>query len=111
MLLAVASHVSGPSSAELQYLDVFHPLFDPQMLELFPDGELPDLALLETSSLNLDYLDITDWNSTAASIGGSVGANMAISDWNSKHLEGGQFESLGTWGRDISGFGQQESVS
>jgi hypothetical protein len=61
------SHATGPFATEGQNLDLFHPLFDPEMLELFPDGELPDLSLLETTPMNLDYLDMTDWNPSPAS--------------------------------------------
>lgn len=37
--------------------EVFQPLFDPEMLGLFPNGELLDLAHDEMSGLNLDYLN------------------------------------------------------
>lgn len=82
ILSALSSSPSGPFAAESQNIDIFHPLFDPAMLELFPNGELPDLALLETSPLNLDYLDITEWNNTAVIAGEPVDANMAMPGWN-----------------------------
>lgn len=38
-------------------LDIFQPLLDPEMLDLFPNGELPDLSAFDTSSLNLDHFE------------------------------------------------------
>lgn len=38
-------------------LDIFQPLLDPEMLDLFPNGELPDLSAFDTSTLNLDHFD------------------------------------------------------
>lgn len=32
------------------------------MLDLFPDGEMPDLSHFETSLLSLDYFELEDWN-------------------------------------------------
>jgi hypothetical protein len=40
-----------------QTLDIFQPLLDPEMLDLFPNGELPDFSAFDTSSLNLDHFD------------------------------------------------------
>ncbi|MCJ1471554.1 hypothetical protein MMC13_000194 [Lambiella insularis] len=83
MLSALASQPSGPPAAESQNLDLFHPLFDPEMLELFPNGDLPDLALLDTSPLSLDYLDMAAWNGAAAGTRELAAANTAMSDWTS----------------------------
>jgi hypothetical protein len=46
----------GPS------LDVARPFFDPTMLDLFPNGEMPDLSHFETSLSSLDYYELDDWN-------------------------------------------------
>ncbi|KAK5061460.1 hypothetical protein LTR84_008003 [Exophiala bonariae] len=43
-------------------LDVCRPFFDPTMLDLFPDGEMPDLSHFETSLSSLDYFELDDWN-------------------------------------------------
>lgn len=48
--------------SEQQSLDVCRPFFDPTMLDLFPNGEMPDLSHFETSLLSLDYFDFDDWN-------------------------------------------------
>lgn len=79
-----------PPGPEYQNLDLFHPLFDPEMLELFPDGKLPDLSLLVTSPFSLDYLDMSDWNGTvaSASVGadagaGADGSSTVIPGWDS----------------------------
>lgn len=61
---AVSHNAPATTRANQQFDDittatfeVFQPLFDPEMLGLFPNGELPDLAHDEMSDLNLDYLD------------------------------------------------------
>lgn len=43
-----------PTQRSQEGLDILHPLFDIQMLELFPKGELPDLSDFETNQLSLD---------------------------------------------------------
>ena len=52
-----------------QSFDVCHPFFDPAMLDLFPDGELPDLAPFETIPMSLYDVGLEAWNmsSTAGS--------------------------------------------
>ena len=54
---------------EQQSFDVCHPFFDPAMLDLFPDGEMPDLSQFETVPMNFYDLEFEDWNmsSTAPS--------------------------------------------
>lgn len=51
---------------EQESLDVCRPFFDPTMLDLFPNGEMPDLSHFETSLLSLDYFGLGngdgDWN-------------------------------------------------
>lgn len=47
---------------EQNSLDVCHPFFNPTMLDLFPNGEMPDLSHFETSLLSLNYFDLEDWN-------------------------------------------------
>jgi hypothetical protein len=42
---------------ENQSLDVFYPFFDPEMLGLFPSGEMPDLSQFE-SPLTFDYFEL-----------------------------------------------------
>jgi hypothetical protein len=43
-------------------VDIFQPLLDPEMLDLFPDGELPDFSAFDTSPLNLDHFDLEGWS-------------------------------------------------
>ncbi|KIX03502.1 uncharacterized protein Z518_07055 [Rhinocladiella mackenziei CBS 650.93] len=57
--------------AENQTLDIFHPLLDPQMLELFPDGDLPDLSPFDTSPFNLDYFDFERLSSATSAVVGT----------------------------------------
>jgi len=33
------------------------------MLDLFPNREVPDFSLFDTSPFNLDYFDVDGWNS------------------------------------------------
>lgn len=51
---------------EQESLEVCRPFFDPTMLDLFPNGEMPDLSHFETSLLNVDYFELGDgdgdWN-------------------------------------------------
>lgn len=87
MLSGLALNASDSSATveshnQNQTLDIFHPLLDPEMLELFPNGELPDPSIWETGTLNLDYLDTTDWNSTAGSAGGTGAENIPMVEWN-----------------------------
>lgn len=57
------------SGHEQQRFDVAHPFFDPAMLELFPDGELPDLSQIGSLPINLYDSGLIDWN--MSSIGSS----------------------------------------
>lgn len=59
-----------------QNFDLYYPLFDREMLELFPNGQVPDLAAFDSSPLNLDYLDIGSWNNAEASL--LVAENMEL---------------------------------
>ncbi|KAK5283854.1 hypothetical protein LTR07_008212 [Exophiala xenobiotica] len=38
-------------------LDIFQPLLDPEMLDLFPNGELPDFSAFDAIPLDLDHFD------------------------------------------------------
>ena len=57
-----SSQAPGLLSADTQTLDVFCPFFDPDLLALFPNGEIPDFSEFETSPLSLDYFELDDWN-------------------------------------------------
>jgi hypothetical protein len=48
-------------SVQSQAVDILYPFFDPEMLNLFPNGEMPDLAQFETSPISLDYFEIEGW--------------------------------------------------
>ena len=65
LLYALAPHELNPLGTEQRSLDVCHPFFDPAMLDLFPDGEMPDLPQFETSQPSLDYFELEDWNMTS----------------------------------------------
>lgn len=43
-------------------LDIFNSFLDPEMLNLFPNGEIPDLAGFDTNLLSLDYLEMEGWD-------------------------------------------------
>ena len=42
-------------------LDIFQPFFDPAMLDLFPNGNIPDLSQFEVSPMGLDYFELDGW--------------------------------------------------
>jgi hypothetical protein len=48
-------------SIESQTLHSFNPFFDPEMLGLLPNGDIPDLSQFESNPLNLDYFEIEGW--------------------------------------------------
>ncbi|KAK5181842.1 hypothetical protein LTR44_006042 [Exophiala sp. CCFEE 6388] len=54
---------------ESQNLDIFQPLLDPEMLDFFPDGELPDFSAFDMSPLNLDHFELEGWNDHSISDG------------------------------------------
>ena len=58
----LASHQPDVLRMNHQNLDVFQTLIDPEMLKLYPNGELPDLSQFDTSPLSLEYFDIDDWS-------------------------------------------------
>lgn len=49
-------------TGESPTLDVFNSVLDPEMLNLFPSGEIPDLAGFDTNLLSLDYLEMEGWD-------------------------------------------------
>jgi hypothetical protein len=51
---------------DAQPLDVFYPFFDPQMIGLFPNGEMPDLSPFETNTSGLNYFEIEGWNNSSS---------------------------------------------
>lgn len=61
-LYSLAPNEFTENGSEQQSLDVCRPFFDPTMLDLFPNGEMPDLSHFETSLLSLDYFELDDWN-------------------------------------------------
>lgn len=54
-----------------QPLDVCHPFFDPTMLDLFPDGEMPDLYRFESLPANLFDLELGAWTPSPTAPSGS----------------------------------------
>ena len=50
-----ASEIQNPT------LDIFQPFFDPAMLDLFPNGDIPDLSRFEVNPLSLDYFELDGW--------------------------------------------------
>ena len=40
-----------------QTLDFFHPFLDPEILDIFPDGEVLNFSKFGTSPLSLDFFD------------------------------------------------------
>lgn len=42
---------------QVQQLDFFHPFLDPEMLDIFPGGEVMNFAELDTSPMSLNFLD------------------------------------------------------
>lgn len=49
---------SVPPAVESQILRGFNPFFDPEMLDVFPNGEIPDLSQYDTSPFSPDYFEI-----------------------------------------------------
>ena len=62
LLYASAPRDANQDATHQRSLDMCHPFFDPAMLDLFPDGEMPDLSQFDTDLLGLDYFDLGDWN-------------------------------------------------
>ncbi|KIW93881.1 uncharacterized protein Z519_05196 [Cladophialophora bantiana CBS 173.52] len=52
----------GQGVTERLTLDPYYPFFDQTMLDLFPNGEMPDLSQLDTELSNLEYFDVEHWN-------------------------------------------------
>lgn len=52
-----SSHLREPDQYNDQTLDVYQPFFDPAMLDLFPNGDIPDLSDFDHSPLDLDYFE------------------------------------------------------
>jgi hypothetical protein len=62
---------------DAQPLDVFYPFFDPQMISLFPNGEMSDLSHFDTNPSGLNYFEIEGWNKADSLIAYSgVGDSM-----------------------------------
>ncbi|KAF2428304.1 hypothetical protein EJ08DRAFT_671462 [Tothia fuscella] len=51
-----------------QSLNMFYPFFDPQLIGLFPDGEMPDFSPFETNSSGLNYFEIEGRDNNSSSI-------------------------------------------
>ncbi len=75
LLYALAPHEVNQLGTEQRSLDVCRPFFDPAMLDLFPDGEMPDLSQFETIPLSLDYFELEDWNITSTNPSDGRSAN------------------------------------
>ncbi|EXJ67739.1 uncharacterized protein A1O5_09085 [Cladophialophora psammophila CBS 110553] len=54
--------LQGQGVTERLTLDPYYPFFDQTMLDLFPNGEMPDLSQLDTELSNLEYFDVEGWN-------------------------------------------------
>jgi hypothetical protein len=64
-----ADFVSSPTSQQANLLvterltlDACYPFFDRTMLDLFPNGEMPDLSQFEANFMTLDYLKLEGCN-------------------------------------------------
>lgn len=51
----------GQDVTERLTLDPYYPFFDQAMLDLFPNGEMPELSQLEADLVDLDYFEVQDW--------------------------------------------------
>jgi hypothetical protein len=51
-----------PLAVDSRPLDIFYPFFDPQMIGLFPNGEMPEISPFEISPLELNYPEIESWS-------------------------------------------------
>lgn len=71
---------SQPALIPNQTIDIFHPLLDPQMLDLFPDGDVPDLSQFDTSPFNLDYFDLEMLSSTSGQDLAGAGPSTRMND-------------------------------
>ncbi|EXJ75458.1 uncharacterized protein A1O5_02154 [Cladophialophora psammophila CBS 110553] len=84
---SVVSQKAHAEDFETQPLDLFQPLFDPDMLELFSNRVMPDLSQFDTASLNLNYLDIEGWDKTTVDVatrapGIATCENISALDWD-----------------------------
>lgn len=73
---AFSTHIRSDlfSTVDNHSLDLFQPLLDPDMLDLFPSGELPDMSAFESGVWDLDHFEIDDWNDFT-NFGGRSGWN------------------------------------
>ncbi|KAK4889551.1 hypothetical protein LTR27_011629 [Elasticomyces elasticus] len=60
----------GPADAgrlemEQQRFDVVHPFFDPALLDIFPDGEVPDLSQFGSLPMSLTDIQLGDWTTAS----------------------------------------------
>ncbi|KAK3647094.1 hypothetical protein LTR56_008262 [Elasticomyces elasticus] len=65
-----ANGTFGPSDAgrlEMgqQHFDVVHPFFDPALLDIFPDGEVPDLSQFGSLPMSLTDIQLGDWTTAS----------------------------------------------
>lgn len=66
-----SSELQQPSPSQVQSstttdavnptLDIFQPFYDPAMLDLFPNGDIPDLSQFDVSPLNFECFEIDAW--------------------------------------------------
>ncbi len=71
-------HFDILSAIDNESLDIFQPLVDPDMLDLFPSGELPDMSVFESGAWNLDQFEMEGWNDIG-DFGSRAGWNVAMS--------------------------------
>ena len=50
-------------------LNPYYPFFDQTMLDLFPNGEMPDLSQLDADLGSLDFFELEGWNAGSADPG------------------------------------------
>ena len=52
----------NPEVTERLTLNPYYPFFDQPMLDLFPNGEMPDLSQLDAELGSLDFFELDGWN-------------------------------------------------
>lgn len=61
LMSAAETQLGSDLPMDNQFLDIFQPLSDPEMAELFPHGELPNLPIFAENPSILDYFDLETW--------------------------------------------------
>lgn len=75
---AISQQAEHIEDSESQFVDFVQPLFDPDLSELFSNHEMSDIFQLDTTDLNLDYLDIEGWDESVIHVHGADVADTAL---------------------------------